>query len=225
MKLSIIIPVYNEENTLSELLDKVLKVEIDKEIIIVDDGSHDRTKQILKTIKDDRVRIVTHTKNLGKGKAIITGIENCAGEFVLIQDADLEYEPADYLKLQDAILKNKADAVYGSRFLSKKRCTAFWHYLVNLFLTQLTNLLYGTNLTDMETCYKLIKRDVAKGLNLCSLGFEIEAEITIKLAKKNYRICEVPISYHSRSYHSGKKIKWIDAVKTIVTIIKYKFKK
>lgn len=225
MKLSIIIPVYNEESTLSAIVGKVLNVDIDKEIIIVDDGSQDKTKEILQTFKDNRIKILHHLKNLGKGAAIRTAIDNVSGHAVLIQDADLEYDPGDYLKLWDGMIKNRAHVVYGSRFLTDIRCTSLWHYGVNSFLTRLTNLLYGTHLTDMETCYKLIRIEVIKGLLLSSCGFEIEAEITLKLAKQGFTIFEVPINYHSRSYHSGKKIKWTDALKTIATLIKYKFKR
>lgn len=224
MKLSVIMPVYNEDRTLQEVINKIKAVDIEKEIIIVDDGSDDKTKQLLQNVNGPSIKILTHPYNKGKGAAIKTALKSATGDTVVIQDADLEYDPQDYLKLLKPIEAGDAQIVYGSRFLSKEKVTTPFHYLVNQFLTSLTNWLYGSSLTDMETCYKMFKAEIIKGLDLKSDGFEIEPELTIKALKMGCKIVEVPVSYKSRSYHEGKKIGWLDGIKTLCTILRYKLK-
>ncbi len=223
MKLSIIMPVYNEALTLRQIIKKIKLVDIDIELIIVDDGSIDESVQILDEVRDSSVRVVKHSRNKGKGHAIKTGLSYVTGDVVIIQDADLEYDPADYVKLVQPIADGVAKVVYGSRFLIRKNNISRPYYAANKFLTFLTNLLYGSHLTDMETCYKLFCSDIIKGLGLESDGFEIEPELTIKTIKKGYEIYEVPISYQARSCREGKKITWRDAIKTVLTILRYKF--
>ncbi len=222
--LTVIIPVYNEVNTLKSILEKVNSVDLDKEIIVVDDGSSDGTRKLLGEIKSDSMKIIYHAKNKGKGASFLTGLANAKGEFVIPQDADLEYDPQDHVALVDYALKNNLAAVYGSRFLKTWRCTYLWHYLVNRFLTIFTNILFGSSLTDMETCYKLIRLDLVRGLDLQSSGFEIEAEITGKLLKKGHKIAEIPISYKPRFGDQGKKIGWKDGVSTLLCLIKLRLK-
>lgn len=224
MKLSVIMPVYNEEKTLYEIINRIKSVNIDKELVIVDDGSQDKTRQILNNIKGDFIKILRHPHDRGKGAAIRTGLNYVSGDMVIIQDADLEYDPNDYIKLIKPIEDKTAEVVYGSRFLTKNKVTTPVHYFVNRFLTSLINLLFGCRLTDMETCYKVFKTKIIKGLDLESNGFEIEPELTIKTIKKGYKIYEVPISYRSRSYHEGKKITWKDGIKTLLAILKYRFR-
>jgi len=216
--LSVIIPVYNEVSTLKDILEKIFSVDVDKEIIVVDDGSSDGTVDLLHEIKG--IKIIYCAKNRGKGAAFLTGIENAQGEFVIPQDADLEYNPQDYVALVDYALKNNLAVVYGSRFLKTWRTTSFWHYLVNKLLTTFTNVLFGASLTDMETCYKLVRLDLIKRLNLSSSRFEIEPEITAKILKQGYKITEIPISYKSRFYHQGKKIGWQDGISSIFCLLK-----
>jgi dolichol-phosphate mannosyltransferase len=223
MKLSVIIPVYNEEKTLREIIDRVRRVDIEKEIVIVDDGSGDKTRQILESLQDASIKIIRHASNKGKGAAIRTALNYVSGDACIIQDGDLEYEPQDYLKLIEPLKNSRAEIVYGSRFLAKKKVTTPFHYLVNRFLTFLTNLLFGCGLTDMETCYKLFKTNVIKGLGLESDGFEIEIELTARALKHGYKIQEIPILYHARNYHEGKKIGWRDGLKTMLALFKYKF--
>ncbi|MEW5806032.1 MAG: glycosyltransferase family 2 protein [Acidobacteriota bacterium] len=223
MKLSIIIPVYNERSTIEEVLSCVKRSPLEKEIIIVDDYSTDGTRGVLQTLNDIAVKVFFHSRNRGKGAAVRTGIEAATGDIIIIQDADLEYNPEEYQILIEPIVHNKADAVYGSRFLGKHRVFLFWHYLGNKFLTFLTNILYDTMLTDMETCYKAVKADVMKSLHLRSDRFDIEPEITAKLFKKKYRVFEVPISYSGRDYREGKKITWKDGVIALWTLLKYRF--
>ena len=223
MKLSIIMPVYNEERTLAEIIRKVKMVDIEKEILIVDDGSGDKTRQILDSLQDASIKVIRHAANKGKGAAIRSALQYASGDAYIIQDGDLEYEPQDYLKLIRPIQDNQAEIVYGSRFLAKDKVTTPLHYLVNWLVTFCTNLLCGSCLTDVETCYKLFKAEVIKGLDLESDGFEIEAELTVKAIKKGYKIQEIPILYRARNYHDGKKIGWRDGLKTIYVIFKYKF--
>ncbi|MFH1413855.1 MAG: glycosyltransferase family 2 protein [Candidatus Omnitrophota bacterium] len=223
MKLSVIIPVCNEEKTLAELIEKVVSIDIDKELIIVDDGSKDKTKEILAGIRLDAVRIISHDHKRGKGAAIKSALKYASGDTVIIQDADLEYDPEDYYRLIEPIKSKAVDIVYGSRFLYSKRVTTRFHYLVNQFLTFITNLLFRSSLTDMETCYKVFTSEIIKDISLESEGFEIEAELTAKALQRRHRILEVPISYRSRSYHEGKKISWIDGVKSILVLIKIRF--
>jgi len=222
MKLSIIIPVFNEEKTIVDVFNRVKKVKIgmDKEIIIVDDCSKDNTKEELKKIKD--AKIFFHDVNQGKGAAIRTGLQHVTGDVVMIQDADLEYDINEYPKLLDPIKNNEADVVYGSRFMGKYKPKYWTYYMGNKFLTLLTNLLYGSSITDMETCYKVMKADIIKGIKLRARRFDFEPEITAKLMKKRIRILEVPISYECRDFDEGKKISWKDGVKAIYYLMRYR---
>ncbi|MEI8349186.1 MAG: glycosyltransferase family 2 protein [Candidatus Omnitrophota bacterium] len=227
MKLSILIPVYNERETILPILKIIKDVCVDKEIIIVDDCSSDGTRELLlKNFGNGRenLKIIYQDVNQGKGSAIKAALAQAKGEYAIIQDADMEYDPNDYILLMEAITKNNTDVVYGSRFKKTWKNTSWWHFLGNIFLTAVTNILYGSRLTDMETCYKLIRADIFRDLNIQSKRFEIEPEITAKLIKKGYKIIEVPISYRGRGYHEGKKIGWKDGFATIATLFKYKFK-
>lgn len=222
MKTSIIIPVYNEEKTISKILQKVFASPIEKEIIVVDDGSTDRTKKILSKYKKE-ITYVSHRKNLGKGSAIRTGLKYASGEIVLIQDADLEYNPSDYQNLIKPILEKKAKVVYGSRWLGKKRGKPSVFYFGTQFLTWVTNLLYGVKITDESCGYKVFDARLLKSLSLESKGFEFCPEVTAKLAKKGVQIIEVPIHYTPRSIKQGKKIKWRDGIIAVYTLFKYRF--
>ncbi|MFB3896707.1 MAG: glycosyltransferase [bacterium] len=210
MRLSVVIPVYNEINTLEEILHRVQKVPIEKEIIIVDDCSTDGTREILQGIKADKIKVIFHERNQGKGAALQTGFAQVTGDIIIIQDADLEYYPDEYPQLIELIEHGKADVVYGSRFLGRHRVFLFFHYLSNLFLNFLTNFLYNTNLTDMETCYKAFRREVIQGVHFKSKSFGFEPEFTAYVFRKRYRVYEVPISYDGRGYDEGKKITWKD---------------
>ncbi len=224
-KLSVLVPVYNEKNTILQILDVIQCVPLSKEIIVVDDGSTDGTRELLKknvSARDGFV-VLFHEQNRGKGAAVRTGAAHASGDAVIIQDADLEYNPMDYLPLIELMDRTGADVVYGSRFSGKKKVTAVWHKAVNGFLTGLTNVLYGSRLTDMETCYKLFRTSALRSLELVSNGFEIEVEFTAKLLKKGYRIAEIPISYKGRSFHEGKKIGWKDGIKAVQQIFYYRF--
>jgi glycosyltransferase involved in cell wall biosynthesis len=226
MTLSIIIPVFNEKNTIQNILERVQDVEVglEKEIIIVDDGSKDGTREVLKTFDFPNVKIHSHEKNRGKGAALQTGFVQASGDIVLIQDADLEYDPREYPKLLEPILDGRADVVYGSRFLGgPHRVLFFWHYVGNKFLTTFCNMVSNLNLTDMETCYKVFRKEVIDRLTLKSDRFGIEPEMTIKIAKLKCRIYEVPISYSGRDYSEGKKIGWKDGVAAIFHILRFKF--
>jgi glycosyltransferase involved in cell wall biosynthesis len=226
MKLSVIIPVFNERHTIEEVINRVREVDagMEKEIIIVDDGSEDGTQDILKTLRFPDIKTYFHTKNQGKGAALHTGFANAQGDIILIQDADLEYDPAEYPTLLKPILDGRADVVYGSRFLGgPHRVLFFWHYVGNKLLTTLSNMLSNLNLSDMETCYKVIKKDVLDRITLKAKRFGFEPEITIKLAKLKAKIYEVPISYSGRDYSEGKKIGWKDGMAAIYHIIRFKF--
>ena len=227
MKLSILIPVYNEIGTFGEMIKQVLSVNADKEIIIVDDCSTDGSRELIDSyIKENlSLKVIFHETNCGKGAAIKTALSAASGDYSIIQDADLEYDPQDYILLLNAAEKNKVDVVYGSRFLKTWRSTSFLHFLVNKFLTILTNTLFGSKLTDMETCYKMIRTNIFKELDIKSNRFEIEPEITAKLLKRGYNIIEVSISYKGRSYHEGKKITWKDGIDTVLTLFRYRFSK
>ena len=226
MKLSVVIPVYNEKNTIKDLIRKVDGVNLDKEIIIVDDYSTDGTREILKSLENnDKYKFFFHDKNMGKGAALRTGFKYVSGDIVIIQDADLEYDPREYEKLITPIIEGNADVVFGSRFLAgPHRVLLFWHYLGNKILTTLSNIFTNLNLTDMETCYKVFKKEVLNGINLKSNRFGFEPEFTVKIAKRRYRIYEVPISYFGRDYSEGKKITWKDGIIAIWCIIRYKVK-
>ena len=229
MKLSIIIPVFNEEKTISQMLEKINRLDVDnviKQVIIVNDGSTDRTKnEIENFVKNhSEVKSVTHAKNQGKGAAIRTGIETATGEYVVIQDADLEYDPQDYYNLIKPIIDNKTKVVYGSRLLNPNFKQG---YSLNLFATKLlsflSNLLYNAKITDEPTCYKVFRTEVIRSINLKCKKFEFCPEVTAKVRKKGYKIYEVPINYYPRSIAEGKKINWKDGVEAIWTLVKYRF--
>lgn len=234
MKLSIIIPVFNEDKTIIEILNRVISAkvpkEITKEIIVVDDGSFDNTGKIIESVSKKELKYIRHSKNIGKGAAVRTGIENSSGDLILIQDADLEYDPSYYSTMLEPILKKEASIVYGTRLVNyplklwgKNKTVLPLHLLANKFLTGLVNILYKAKLTDMETCYKLSSREILKKINLKSNRFEIEPEITIKCLKLGYNIIEVPIKASPRNYNEGKKIGFKDGIQAIWTIVKYKF--
>ncbi|RKY42896.1 MAG: glycosyltransferase family 2 protein [Candidatus Makaraimicrobium thalassicum] len=226
MKISVLMPVYNESRTVMDVLELVKGVDLDKEIILVDDCSTDGTRELLKDRFGDGkgdIRVFYHTRNKGKGAAIRTALSNATGDYVIIQDADMEYSPEDMVKLAGLAWKTGAKAVYGSRFLKTRRCTSFSHFLVNRFLTVLTNILFGGALTDMETCYKMIRTDIMRSLDIRAKRFEIEPEITAKLLKRGYAIREVPILYRGRGYDEGKKIGWRDGVEAVWALARHRF--
>lgn len=227
-KLSIVIPIFNEAEHLEEILRQIDAVEIgmEKELILVDDYSTDGTREILENLQnssENTTKIFYHEINRGKGATLRTGFQHITGEITLIQDADLEYDPQDYPKLLEPILTNKADVVYGSRFMAGRQEGLLRSYLANRFLTSLSNLVNGTKLTDMETCYKVIKTDILKDISLCSDRFGFEPEITAKLAKRKCKIVDVPISYRGRDYHEGKTVSWKDGVAAIFHILRFRF--
>jgi glycosyltransferase involved in cell wall biosynthesis len=224
MKLSVVVPVYNERSTVTEILDRLSALNLADEIIVVDDGSADGTAEILKGLKHKTLRVVTHAKNQGKGAAVRTGIGEARGDLILIQDADLEYDPRDIPALLQPINEGLADVVYGSRFLGgPRRPTMYWHAVANKMLTFLTNILYNNILTDMETGYKLFRSEIIKPIQIHSNSFDFEPEITAKILKRKVRLFEVPISFNPRSYSEGKKIGAWDAVMAFWALLKYRF--
>jgi glycosyltransferase involved in cell wall biosynthesis len=226
-KLSIIVPVYNERSTVAELLRRALSVEIDKEIIVVDDGSTDGTREFLHGYNHESVTVVMHPENLGKGAAVRTGLERAGGEYVVVQDADLEYDPSQMPRLVEPLERGECDAVYGNRFpwLEKHdlRGVHILTFMANQLLSWLVTILFVQRIHDVETCHKVMKTDTAQSLGLRSSGFDIEPEITAKLLKRGYRIKEVPIAYSYRRYSEGKKITWRDGIVAFLTAIKYRF--
>jgi len=225
-KLSVVIPAYNEEKTIEAVITRVKKVDVglEKEIIVVDDGSSDGTREILKKLAGEEVKVFFHEKNAGKGAALQTGFSQATGDIILVQDADLEYDPREYPRLLEPILDGRADVVYGSRFLGgPHRVLLFWHYVGNRFLTTLCNLCANLNLTDMETCYKVFRREVLDKIRLKAKRFGFEPKITVKVGKLRCRVYEVPISYSGRDYSEGKKITWKDGLAAIFHILRFRF--
>ena len=225
MKLSVIIPAYNEIETIEEILRRVQDTGIADEILVVDDGSVDGTRELLKGLDGKgSIRVVLREKNEGKGAAVVTGIQHASGDYILIQDADLEYDPRDYPELLKPVEEGLADVVYGSRFLgAPRRVTMFWHMVANKMLTLMTNILYDTILTDMETGYKLFPRELVKDIQIHARRFDFEPEFTAKILKRKVRIFEVPIRFNPRDYSEGKKIKLKDAFEAVWTLLKYRF--
>ena len=232
MKLSVLIPAYNEVNTLEEAIRRVRGVRLPKEIIVVEDGSTDGTRELLMRLAGEAkpapdplndLKVLCQPRNQGKGAAVRSALSQVTGDIVVIQDADLEYDPRDYMRLLEPILSGQADVVYGTRFYGggPHRVLFFWHYLGNQILTLVSNVLTNLNLTDMEVGYKVFKSEVLKNINLKSDRFGFEPEITMKVAKKKCRVYEVPISYHGRTYAEGKKITWKDGIATFYTLIRY----
>ena len=223
MKLSVVIPVYNEKPTLETLVKRVLAVKISKEVILVDDASTDGSRELVKKLsKQPNIRAIFYGRNQGKGMAIRSGIKEARGDYIIIQDADLEYDPQDYFKLLKPIKEGKAEVVYGSRFTGEHRNMFFWHWVANQFLTFVTNILYNTTLSDMETCYKVFPTKLIQSIKLNCRRFEFEPEVTAKILRQSIRIYEVPISYAGREYSEGKKIAWPDGLVALWTLIRYR---
>lgn len=222
-RLSVVIPCFNEERTIRTLIDQVLRSPVVAEVVVVDDGSTDGSRTALAGLADPRVRVVLHERNQGKGAALRTGFAHATADFVVVQDADLEYDPAEYPVLLEPLLDDRADVVFGSRFLSGRphRVLYFWHSMGNKFLTLLSNMFTDLNLTDMETCYKCFKREVIQSIEIEENRFGFEPEITAKLASAKFRIFEVGISYSGRTYDEGKKINWKDGIRAVYCIVKY----
>ena len=223
--LSVIVPVFNERNTLTEIVRRMRAVDLpmDREIIVVDDGSSDGSDKVMAAMEDSTVRILRHEGNKGKGAAIRTGLAKARGDLLLIQDADLEYDPEDWPKLLAPILRGKAQVVYGSRFTGERKNMLVWHWIGNRVLSMVTNLLYNTTISDMETCYKLFDRKVLEGIVVQSDRFDFEPEITAKVLRRGFRIYEVPISYNGREFDEGKKITWRDGLGALRALVRYRF--
>lgn len=220
--LSVIVPVYNEADTISQILERINAVSLDKEIIVVDDGSQDGTDKALRSIRYDNLKVIHHTTNRGKGAAFLIGLSKARGDYIIIQDADLEYDPQDYFQLLEAVRLGRADIAIGARFLGPRK-GLFMHWLGNKLITGLLNFLFAPHLNDYSSCYKLAARDTWYALGLKASRFDIEAEIVCKALKKKKRILDVPISYYPRNYREGKKIRWIDGLWSIFYIFKYRF--
>jgi len=223
--LSVIVPVFNERTTVAEIVRRVRAVDVPLvvDVVVVDDGSSDGTDRVLAAIEDSTVRVVTHEANQGKGAAIRTGLAHARGDLVLVQDADLEYDPDDWPRLLDPVLKNKASVVYGSRFTGERKNMMPLHWIGNRFLSLVTNVLYSSTLSDMETCYKLFDRRVLEGVTIVSNRFDFEPEITAKVLRRGYRIYEVPISYAGREVDEGKKITWRDGLGALRALVRFRF--
>ena len=222
--LSVVMPVYNERETIQEIIRRVLAVPLRVELIVVDDGSKDGTRDILADLaRELPIKLVLQPANAGKGAALRRGFQEVTGDLVVIQDADLEYSPEEFPQLIELICQGRADVVYGSRFLGRHRVFLFTHYAGNRLLTLITNVLYNTMLSDMETCYKVMRTDVVRSMTLHSNGFGIEPEMTAKIFKRHYRVYEVPITYDGRGYEEGKKITWRDGIVALWVLLKYRF--
>ena len=222
LKLSVIIPVYNEKATLNEIISRVERLPLQKEIILVDDGSTDGSREILSRFPPDRATVILQGRNLGKGAAIRAALPSVTGDVAVIQDADLEYDPSDFFKLLKPIEEGEADVVYGSRFTGERKNMHFLPWVANRVLTLVTNILYNTTLSDMETCYKMFRSEIVKAIPLRSYRFEFEVEITAKLLKRGHKIYEVPISYAGRESYEGKKITWRDGMSALWNLFKYR---
>lgn len=220
IQLSVLVPAYNEEKTIKDVLQKLVKQKEVFEVVVIDDASKDNTSKLAKSVKDSRIRVIRHTKNQGKGKAIQTGLHEAKGNYILIQDADLEYDPAEISILLDPVRSGRATVIYGSRFFGAHTNMFYWHFIGNKLLNFFINILYDTTLSDMETCYKLLPTDVMRSLHLQENDFRIEPEITCKLIRAGHKIFEVPITYVSRTYEEGKKITWVDWFYAVETILK-----
>ena len=224
-RLSVVMPVYNEQDTLDAIVRRVASTTLKVELVAVDDGSSDRSLEILRGLESEGLidRVIVHERNQGKGAALATGFSAATGDVIIIQDADMEYDPAEYRKLLEPILDNRADVVFGSRFLGggPHRVLYFWHYVGNKFLTLLSNMFTNINLSDMETCYKMFRREIIQAIEIEENRFGFEPEITAKIARGNYRIYEIGISYAGRTYAEGKKIGWKDGFRAFYAILKY----